>query len=155
MVEDLMTVLGADGMVKRKDRPALSDQDLLYLHRAMVRTRALDERSMLLQRQGRIGFYVPSFGEEAAGAGSCFALEEDDWIVPSYRQPVVALMRGVTPEAMFDNCWGNAGDTAKGRQMPVHYSFREANFASNQSTGETIITRVTVNPPLADKDFRP
>ena len=37
----------------------------------------------------------------------------------------------------------------------VLFSFREANFASNQSTGDTVITRVVVNPPLAAKDFRP
>jgi len=133
MSDQLMTVLGADGTVKRKDRPELSDQDLLFLHRTMVRTRALDERAMTLQRRGAIGFYVPSFGEEAAGAGSAFALEKEDWIVPSYRQPVVALMRGVAPEAMFDNCFGNEADNARGRQMPVHYTFREANFCSISS----------------------
>jgi hypothetical protein len=37
----------------------------------------------------------------------------------------------------------------------VLFSFKEANFASNQFTGDTVITRVTVNPPLTDKDFRP
>jgi hypothetical protein len=37
----------------------------------------------------------------------------------------------------------------------VLFSFREANFASNQSTGDTVITRVTVNPTLKDADFRP
>ena len=37
----------------------------------------------------------------------------------------------------------------------VLFSFREANFASNQSTGDTVITKVTVNPPLKDTDFRP
>jgi hypothetical protein len=37
----------------------------------------------------------------------------------------------------------------------VLFSFREANFASNQSTGDTVITRVVVNPTIADKDFRP
>ena len=37
----------------------------------------------------------------------------------------------------------------------VLFSFREANFASNQSTGDTVIARVTVNPPLTEADFRP
>ena len=37
----------------------------------------------------------------------------------------------------------------------VLFPFREANFASNQSTGDTVITKVTVNPPLKDTDFRP
>ena len=37
----------------------------------------------------------------------------------------------------------------------VLFAFREGNFASNQSTGDTVITRVTINPPLKDTDFRP
>jgi hypothetical protein len=37
----------------------------------------------------------------------------------------------------------------------VLFPFREANFASNQSTGETVLTKIVVNPPLSGKDFRP
>jgi len=49
-------------------------------------------------------------------------------------------------------------DSATGRivrSSGVLFSFREANFASNQSTGDTIISRIVVNPPLTDADFRP
>ncbi|MAG58535.1 MAG: 3-methyl-2-oxobutanoate dehydrogenase [Planctomycetes bacterium] len=143
MTEQLLSVLGADGAVKRKNRPSLTDEDLLLLHRIMVRTRALDERAMLLQRQGRIGFYVPSFGEEAAYVGSALALDGNDWISQSYRQPGVALLRGITAETMLDNCFGNADDIAKGRQMPVHYSFRKANMLSISSPIGTQIVHAT------------
>ncbi len=133
MPEQLLSVLGTDGAVKKKDRPELSEQDLLLLHGTMVRTRKLDERGMLLQRQGRIGFYLPAFGEEAAHIGSAFAAEQDDVIAQSYRQPGIALLRGVSAETMLDNCFGNAEDIVKGRQMPVHYSFKDAGMISISS----------------------
>jgi 2-oxoisovalerate dehydrogenase E1 component alpha subunit len=133
MSPEPFSILGADGTVKKKLRPELSDTELLLLYRTMVRTRAIDERAMLLQRQGRIGFYVPSFGEEAAQVGSAFAVDRDDWISQSYRQPGIALLRGIAAEEMLDNCFGNEGDQAKGRQMPVHYSFRKAGMLSISS----------------------
>lgn len=133
MPEQLLSVLGTDGAVKKKDRPSLSEEDLRLLHGTMVRTRKLDERGMLLQRQGRLGFYLPSFGEEAAHVGSSFAADPDDVIAQSYRQPGIALLRGVTPETMLDNCFGNAADIVQGRQMPVHYSFKDAGMISISS----------------------
>jgi len=133
MPEQLLSVLGADGAVKKKDRPSLSEEDLRLLHRSMVRTRKIDERGMLLHRQGRLGFYLPSFGEEASQIGSAFAVEPSDIVAQSYRQPGIALLRGVTPETMFDNCFGNASDNARGRQMPVHYTFKDAGMISISS----------------------
>jgi 2-oxoisovalerate dehydrogenase E1 component alpha subunit len=130
MTATLETVMGSDEPGLVLAAPRLTHEQFLVLHRAMVRTRKLDERGMKLQRQGRIGFYVPSFGEEAAQVGSVAATAAADWISPSYRQPGTALWRGVKPEEMLDNCFGNAGDAAKGRQMPVHYSFRSRNFIS-------------------------
>lgn len=133
MAPQLLSVLGQPGTAPTSPRPELTEEQLKHMHLSMVRTRALDERGMLLQRQGRIGFYVPSFGEEAAQIGSAFPANADDWIAPSYRQPGIALLRGVDPEALLDNCFGNGGDNAKGRQMPVHYSFKDANFISISS----------------------
>ncbi len=143
MPEPLLTVLGADGAIKRKDRPLLSDTELRLVHGTMVRTRALDDRAMKLQRQGRIGFYVPSFGEEAAQIGSAAALEGEDWVAPSYRQPGVALWRGVRPIELLDNCFGNRDDHALGRQMPVHYSNRARNLVSISSPIGTQIVHAT------------
>ncbi|EQD52588.1 Dehydrogenase, E1 component domain protein, partial [mine drainage metagenome] len=62
----------------------------------MVRSRATDDRCLSLQRQGRIGFYVPASGQEAAQVGCARALTKDDWIFPAYREIGVALARGVS-----------------------------------------------------------
>jgi TPP-dependent pyruvate/acetoin dehydrogenase alpha subunit len=99
----------------------------------MVQTRALDERGMNLQRQGRVGFYLPSRGEEGHQIACAFALRPDDWVFPSYRIPGLALARGAKPATLLHQIFGNERDLCLGRQMPVHYSLREQNFVSISS----------------------
>ena len=109
----------------RRDDHGLSDAELLHCYRTMVRVRAFDDVCLKLQRSGRIGFSIPNKGIEACQVGAASALRKTDWIFPSYRDFGMALYHGVTPRAMMDNMYGNAGDSAKGRQMPVHFSFVE------------------------------
>ena len=103
--------------------PALPKARLLEIYEFMLRTRLLDERMLNLQRQGRIGFYVPSTGEEAAQIGCALATGKRDWTYPSYRVPGLHLALGCSLELMVANCFGNEGDNCRGRQMPVHYAF--------------------------------
>ncbi|MCB9880552.1 MAG: pyruvate dehydrogenase (acetyl-transferring) E1 component subunit alpha [Planctomycetes bacterium] len=113
--------------------PGLSDERLLELYATMVRTRVMEERALVLQRQGRIGFYVPCTGQEASHIGTAAALMDSDWIFPAYRQAGIPLLRGVSMEQIVDEWYGNDGDICKGRQMPVHYSFRSAHFVTISS----------------------
>ena len=69
--------------------------ELLALYRSMVRLRTYDERSVVYQRQGRIGTYAIFWGHEALQAGAVHALEPEDWIFPSYRESAVGLLRGM------------------------------------------------------------
>jgi 2-oxoisovalerate dehydrogenase E1 component alpha subunit len=133
-------VLLDDGSLEEQHDPRLSEAEELRLYRAMVETRQLDERFILLQRQGRIGFHVGSLGEEAAIIGSAFALRKEDWIFPCYREYGAALMRGMSLQKLVDNVFGNQNDTVKGRQMPHHYTCREIGLASVSSPVGTQIT---------------
>ncbi len=63
--------------------PTLPKAKLLEIYEFMLRTRLLDERMLNLQRQGRIGFYVPSTGEEAAQIGCALATGKRDWTIPA------------------------------------------------------------------------
>src|SRR6266550_934866 len=85
---------------------------------------------LALQRQGRIGFYGPSLGQEAAIVGAAIAMEPDDWIVPQYREPGAALVRGMPLKELLCQLIGNAEDPVKGRQMPCHYVYRKGNYLS-------------------------
>ena len=74
---------------------ALSDDQLREFHRQMVVIRRFDQEAANLQRQGELGLWVPSMGQEAAQVGSAYASRKQDHIFPSYREHVVARIRGV------------------------------------------------------------
>jgi pyruvate dehydrogenase E1 component alpha subunit len=114
---------------------------LVDAYRLMVLARITDERCLSLQRQGRIGFYAPLMGQEAAQVGASRALAPEDWVFPAYRELAVALARGVSLRAIFDQLLGNADDKIKGRQMPNHFGFRDVNFVVASSPIGTQITQ--------------
>lgn len=133
MALELMQVITEEGVVRDKDDPAIPSQDLLRLYRLMVLNRQLDDRMMKLQRQGRIGFYLQSMGEEAVQIGSTYVLEPQDWVIPCYREPAAAFLRGLPLLQFVCQLIGNSGDLIKGRQMPNHYAYRPGNYASVSS----------------------
>jgi pyruvate dehydrogenase E1 component alpha subunit len=83
---EMVQILNEEGeIVNEGDMPELSDDELKELMKRMVYTRVLDQRSISLNRQGRLGFYAPTAGQEASQLASHFALEKEDWILPGYR----------------------------------------------------------------------
>ncbi|MFG0320596.1 MAG: pyruvate dehydrogenase (acetyl-transferring) E1 component subunit alpha [Planctomycetota bacterium JB042] len=130
---EMLTVLET----KKRGKPALPkgvDDDLVRrMYRLMLTTRLMDDRAMKLQRQGRIGFYVPSIGQEACAVGSAAVMTDEDWCFPSYREPGAVLTLGADLQAIVHEWYGNAADNTKGRQMPVHYSFKAQRFVSISS----------------------
>lgn len=92
---ELRRVIGDGESLADGEVEGLSDDDLLALHGNLVLLRTYDERSVVYHRQGRIGTYAIYRGHEAIQAGSAFALEDRDWIFPSYRESAIGLLRGI------------------------------------------------------------
>ncbi|MFC3040188.1 pyruvate dehydrogenase (acetyl-transferring) E1 component subunit alpha [Virgibacillus xinjiangensis] len=93
---EMFQILNENGeIVNQEDMPDLSDDELKELMRRMVYTRVLDQRSIALNRQGRLGFYAPTAGQEASQLGSQFALEKDDFILPGYRDVPQLIWQGL------------------------------------------------------------
>ena len=67
----------------------------------MVLLRTYDERSVVYHRQGRIGTYAMFWNHEAIQAGATFALGDDDWIFPSYREGAIGLVRGMPVQTIL------------------------------------------------------
>jgi pyruvate dehydrogenase E1 component alpha subunit len=65
-----------------------------HAREAMLESSLLDERLLRFQRQGRIGFYLTAWGEEATLIGPVWALRPTDWIFSCYREQAAALFRG-------------------------------------------------------------
>ena len=113
--------------------PKLDADTLRTGLRHMMLLRIYDDRMQTLQRTGKLSFYMKSLGEEAVAIAQGMALRDDDILFPSYRQPGLQLVRGRDLVDMMCHCISNQRDNVKGRQMPVHYSWREGNFVSISS----------------------
>ena len=104
-VPSVVRVLDADGTIAPTPAAerylsaidALTDQQLEDFYRDMVVIRAFDRQATNLQRQGQLALWPPSYGQEAAQVGSARAARAQDHIFPSYREHVVARIRGVDP----------------------------------------------------------
>lgn len=91
-----LQIINEDGeVVNESAMPDLTDEQLQELMRRMVYTRILDQRSISLNRQGRLGFYAPTAGQEASQIASQFALEKEDFILPGYRDVPQIVWHGL------------------------------------------------------------
>jgi pyruvate dehydrogenase E1 component alpha subunit len=98
---DIRRVIGDGETVPDGEVDGLSEHDLIELYRSLVLLRTYDERSVVYHRQGRIGTYAIFWNHEAMQAGSVYALEDDDWIFPSYRESAIGLLRGMPPRVVL------------------------------------------------------
>ena len=106
--EKMYQILNKDGdLVKEKDLPELSDEDLIYLFKTMLYTRIIDEKALSYQRQGRMLTYAPNTGQEAAQVGSAFAMKKSDWLVPAFRELGAWLTHGATLKNIYLYWYGN------------------------------------------------
>jgi len=123
----LFRVLADDGSAAAVTDPAIDPEVVTRAYRMMKLMRLLDARMMLLQRQGRVGFYGACTGQEATPIGTGLALAEQDWVFPALRESSIMLVRGLRLSTYLCQVFGNAGDLLKGRQMPSHMSARQVN----------------------------
>jgi pyruvate dehydrogenase E1 component alpha subunit len=96
-----LQILDEAGKVDAALDPKLPKEELLRLYRAMLVGRATDEKGINLQRQGRMGTFGPSIGQEAVGCGAALAMGQKDWLVPSFRENCAMFMKGWPVESFF------------------------------------------------------
>ena len=115
----LLRVLPVGDFPANAEIPAMSDDEHRFVYRAMLRVRLLDEKMLLMQRQGRIAFFGPSSGQEASICGSGFVARKQDWLFPALREGGALLMRGFPLERYFGQLFGNVLDF--GRFVMEHF----------------------------------
>ncbi|MEZ5910330.1 MAG: pyruvate dehydrogenase (acetyl-transferring) E1 component subunit alpha [Hyphomicrobiaceae bacterium] len=84
---------------------AAASETLVALYRAMVLTRAFDEKAVALQRTGQLGTYASSLGQEAVGVGLASIMRPEDVLLPSFREQGAMLWRGVSMTELL-RYWG-------------------------------------------------
>jgi len=97
-----LQILDEDGKLVNEDlMPEISDEELVELMSRMVWARTLDQRSTALNRQGRLGFYAPTAGQEASQLASHFAIEKEDYLLPGYRDVPQLIQHGLPLKEAF------------------------------------------------------
>ncbi len=95
---EYLSILNEKGEIDEDLEPDMKDDLLLDLHRAMLFGRRFDERMLNLQRGGKMGTFAPIKGQEAAQLGAVACLQDEDWLVPSFRETAAEIWRGKRPE---------------------------------------------------------
>jgi len=116
----------------RHEALGLDEDDLRRLHYHMLLARRVDERSWILNRQGKAAFVISCQGQEAAQVGAAYNMRPgQDYLYPYYRDSGMTLLLGQTPRDQFLSLLGKKEDpNSGGRQMPGHYSSRELNIVT-------------------------
>ena len=100
-----------------------SEDKLRELYRALLLPRMIEEKMLLLLRQGRLSKWFSGIGQEAIAVGVTSALQADDWILPMHRNLGVFTTRELDLARLFRQLLGKDGGFTKGRDRTFHFGF--------------------------------
>jgi 2-oxoisovalerate dehydrogenase E1 component len=103
------------------DRKELTDPQLLNLYRQLLWPRMIEEKMLVLLRQGRISKWFSGIGQEAIAVGATLALEDDEWIMPLHRNLGVFTSRGMSLSSLFKQWQGAQEGYSRGRERSFHF----------------------------------
>jgi pyruvate dehydrogenase E1 component alpha subunit len=122
----MATDTAAPASVGAGEHEHLKLDDRIWLLRAMLLMRGIEERAMSLYRQGKVpGSFYDGFGQEAVSAGAAFAMAPQDRLCILHRDLAAHVIRGVTPARIFAQYMGRAAGITGGRDGNVHFGDRQ------------------------------
>ncbi|HNU36473.1 MAG TPA: thiamine pyrophosphate-dependent enzyme, partial [Methanomassiliicoccales archaeon] len=104
---EMLRILDEEGNVEKGLMPKMPKNLMLKAYRTMLLTRLADDKAVKLQRQGRLGAYPPSKGQEASQLGPAMALKDEDWLVWAFREMGALLWKGVPLNTLYLYWMGN------------------------------------------------
>jgi TPP-dependent pyruvate/acetoin dehydrogenase alpha subunit len=116
---------GSDVAVVSEASAHLTLDDRIWLLRAMLMMRGVEERAMTLYRQGKVpGSFYDGYGQEAVSAGAAFAMAPEDRLCILHRDLAAHIIRGVTPARILSQYLGREAGITRGRDGNVHFGDR-------------------------------
>ena len=107
------------------DRGELTDAELLALYRGMKKPRLIEEKMLILLRQGKISKWFSGWGQEAISVGCAMAIEPEEFILPMHRNLGVFTSRGIELNRLFCQFQGKMSGFTKGRDRSFHFGSKE------------------------------
>ncbi len=106
------------------DRKDLSNEQLIHFYRSILFPRLIEEKMLILLRQGRISKWFSGIGQEAIATGATLALDQDEWIMPLHRNLGVFTTRNMPLHKLFLQWQGSEQGYSKGRERSFHFGSR-------------------------------
>ena len=107
------------------ERGGLSKEELLDLYKALVRPRMIEEKMLVLLRQGRISKWFSGIGQEAISVGAAMALDHEAYMLPMHRNLGMFTSRGVPFDRLFSQWQGKLNGFSKGRERSFHFGTQD------------------------------
>jgi 2-oxoisovalerate dehydrogenase E1 component len=107
------------------DRRNFSNEQLIHFYREVLWPRMIEEKMLLLLRQGRISKWFSGIGQEAIAAGVALALDEDEWIMPLHRNLGIFTSRKMPLHKLFMQWQGGREGYSKGRERSFHFGSKQ------------------------------
>lgn len=107
------------------DRKELSDQQLIDLYKLLVKPRLIEEKMLLLLRQGKISKWFSGIGQEAISVGAAYALQSDEYILPLHRNLGIFTTRNIPLDRLFAQFQGKRSGFTNGRDRSFHFGSKK------------------------------
>lgn len=107
------------------NRKNLTNDQLVHMYRSLLWPRMIEEKMLVLLRQGKISKWFSGIGQEAIAVGATLALQNDEWIFPLHRNLGVFTSRNMPLHKLFMQWQGNKEGYSKGRERSFHFGSKE------------------------------
>lgn len=107
------------------DRTGFEDQELISIYKSILKPRLIEEKMLILLRQGKISKWFSGWGQEGISVGSALGMNDDEYLLPMHRNLGIFTTRGIPLNRLFAQFQGKMSGFTKGRDRSFHFGTNE------------------------------